>query len=135
MEKQWIIRPKADPEQISNLSKSINVSEPVANLLISRGINNYNEAKDFFRPDLNNLHDPFLMEDMNLAVSRIERAVKDGEGVMVFGDYDVDGTTSVSLMYSFLKYKIKNLTYYIPDRYSEGYGISLKSIDVAKNKN
>jgi single-stranded-DNA-specific exonuclease len=135
MEKQWIIKPEADPEHIENLSKLINISKPVANLLMQRGISTYDEAKSFFRPDLNQLHDPFLMKDMHLAVNRLEMAISNQESVMVYGDYDVDGTTSVSLMYSFLRNKLKNLTYYIPDRYHEGYGISYKGIDAAKEKN
>jgi single-stranded-DNA-specific exonuclease len=132
MQKKWITKPIASHEIIEELSKTINVSEPVANLLAQRGINTFEEAKNFFRPNLLNLHDPFLMKDMHLAVNRLELAIHNQEGVMVYGDYDVDGTTSVSMMYSFLRNKIRNLHYYIPDRYDEGYGISYKGIDTAK---
>ncbi len=135
MQKQWIVKPQAEQDQIEKLSESINVSKPIANMLIQRGIKSYDEAKSFFRPDLEQLHDPFLMKDMNMAVSRLEMAINNQEGVMVYGDYDVDGTTSVSMVYSFLQNKIKNLIYYIPDRYNEGYGISFKGIDVAKESN
>ncbi len=135
MQKQWIVKPQAEQSQIKELSQLINVSKPIANLLIQRGIKSYNEAKAFFRPDLNQLHDPFLMKDMNMAVNRLEMAINNKESVMVYGDYDVDGTTSVSLMYTFLQNKIKNLIYYIPDRYHEGYGISFKGIDFAKENN
>ncbi|MDA3893884.1 MAG: single-stranded-DNA-specific exonuclease RecJ [Salinivirgaceae bacterium] len=135
MQRQWIIRPEANPEEIKELSEAINVSKPVANLLMQRGINTFNDAKKFFRPDLADLHDPFLMKDMHLAVSRLEIAINNQEGVMVYGDYDVDGTTSVSMMVSFLRGKISNLHYHIPDRYQEGYGISFKGIDTAKENN
>lgn len=134
MQKKWITKPEASHDLIDNLSKAINVSKPVANLLIQRGITNYNDALDFFRPKLDNLHDPFIMKDMHLAVNRLEVAIQNQEGVMVYGDYDVDGTTSVSMMYSFLRNKLRNLHYYIPDRYEEGYGISIKGIDTAKEK-
>lgn len=134
MQKQWIIKPEASHELIDELSTAINVSKPVANLLIQRGINTFDAAKKFFRPNLHDLYDPFLMKDMHLAVSRLEMAINNQEGVMVYGDYDVDGTTSVSMMYSFLRNKLKNLHYYIPDRYHEGYGISFKGIDTAKEK-
>jgi len=132
MQKQWTIKPSASHEQIEELAQSINVSKPIANLLIQRGISSFDGAKNFFRPDLNQLYDPFLMKDMSLAVSRLEIAVKNQETVMVYGDYDVDGTTSVAMVYSFLRNKIRNLHYYIPDRYGEGYGISFKGIDAAE---
>jgi single-stranded-DNA-specific exonuclease len=132
MQKKWTIRPMASHEQIEELAQSINVSNPIANLLIQRGVTNYQQAKDFFRPDLNLLHDPFLMKDMAVAVNRLEMAVRNQETVMVYGDYDVDGTTSVAMVYSFLRNKIKQLHYYIPDRYGEGYGISFKGIDTAQ---
>lgn len=134
MQKNWIIKPQADDSLVERLAKSINVSKPVANLLAQRGINNYEEAKNFFRPQLDRLYDPFLMKDMHLAVQRLEMAVNNNENVLVYGDYDVDGTTSVAMMYTFLRDKIKNLYYYIPDRYDEGYGISFKGIDFAADK-
>ncbi len=135
MDKQWILKPKADPIEIKKLSESINVSNTIAELLINRGIKDYDSAKKFFRPSLDDLYDPFLMQDMHLAVERLEKAINNRESVMIYGDYDVDGTTSVAMMYSFLRKKIKNLTYYVPDRYSEGYGISFKGIDEAGQKN
>ncbi len=103
----------------------------IANLLVHRGVRTYNEAKAFFRPKLSDLHDPFLMKDMDKAVERLERAVRDQERVMIYGDYDVDGTTSVAMMYLFLKDYLEKIDYYIPDRYTEGYGISPQSIDYA----
>jgi len=131
MQKKWNIRPIADQQQIKQLAEAINVSKPVANLLIQRGITSYDEAHRFFRPTLKNLYDPFLMKDMSMAVERLNIAVNRQEKVLVYGDYDVDGTTSVAMLYSFLKDKLDNLIYYIPDRYSEGYGISFKGIDFA----
>jgi len=131
---KWVLKKKANEKQVDKLSKEINVSKPIANLLVNRGVNNYKEAESFFRPNINELHNPFLMKDMDKAVSRIENAIKNNENVMIYGDYDVDGTTSVSMLYSFLKNKIKNITYYIPDRYTEGYGISIKGIDFAKKE-
>lgn len=134
MQKNWILKAQANDELVESLAKSINVSKPVANLLAQRGIKNYDQARDFFRPSLKNLHDPFLMKDMQMATHRLEMAISNQENVLVYGDYDVDGTTSVAMMYSFLRNKVKNLYYYIPDRYSEGYGISHKGIDFAAEK-
>jgi single-stranded-DNA-specific exonuclease len=131
MERVWNIRPQGDINEIKHLSAALNVDMVIANLLVQRGIKTYNEAKAFFRPRLSDLHDPFLMKDMDKAVERLERAIRDKEKVMIYGDYDVDGTTSVALMYLFLKNRIKDLHFYIPDRYSEGYGISPKSIEYA----
>jgi single-stranded-DNA-specific exonuclease len=132
MQKQWTLKPSASHERIEELAKAINVSNPIANLLLQRGITSYEEARRFFRPDLKFLHDPFLMKDMDLAVSRLGKAVQNQEHVMVYGDYDVDGTTSVAMLFSFLRSKIRQLHYYIPDRYLEGYGISYKGIDAAQ---
>jgi single-stranded-DNA-specific exonuclease len=134
IQKQWVIKPTADIEVIESLSQSINVSHHVANLLAQRGIATFEQARNFFRPDLDSLYDPFLMKDMAVAVERLAMAVRHNEKVLVYGDYDVDGTTSVSLMYSFLKSLIPDLYYYIPDRYSEGYGISHKGIDYAHER-
>src|SRR5437868_2314562 len=102
MEKRWKIKAQGDAELVKKLSQELNVSEVISNLLVQRGINNYEEAKHFFRPTLDSLHDPFLMKDMDKAVARIETAIKNNEGILVFGDYDVDGTTAVALMYTFL---------------------------------
>ncbi len=131
MQKNWIIKPEADTTILEHLQNTLNVSRPIANLLAQRGINNYENAKRFFRPCLDDLYDPFLMKDMEIAVERISTAINNNESVMVYGDYDVDGTTSVSMMYSFLKSRVKNLLFYIPDRDTEGYGISYKGIDFA----
>ncbi|MFW5832244.1 MAG: single-stranded-DNA-specific exonuclease RecJ [Prolixibacteraceae bacterium] len=131
MEKVWNLKKQGDLNEIKHLSAALNVNMTIARLLVQRGIKTFNDAKAFFRPRLSDLHDPFLMKDMEKAVARLELAVKNQEKVLVYGDYDVDGTTSVALMYTFLKSRIQHIEYYIPDRYSEGYGISPKSIDYA----
>ncbi|MDC6365220.1 MULTISPECIES: single-stranded-DNA-specific exonuclease RecJ [Flavobacteriaceae] len=128
---RWTIKPKPSQETINQLSNELKVDPLVAHLLVQRGITNYEEAKHFFRPQLDHLHDPFLMKDMNKAVERIEQAISAGENILVYGDYDVDGTTSVALMSSFLQETYPNVATYIPDRYAEGYGVSLKGIDYA----
>lgn len=133
MEKNWIIHTPGKTEEVEHLMEVLGIEYPIANLLVQRGINTFEEAKMFFRPELENLHDPFLMQDMDKAVERLQAAIDKGEKVMIYGDYDVDGTTSVAMMYIFLKNYIKKLSYYIPDRYTEGYGISLKSIDLASS--
>ncbi|MCE4566282.1 single-stranded-DNA-specific exonuclease RecJ [Maribellus sp. CM-23] len=131
MEKIWNFKKQGDQNEVKHLSAALNVNMVIARLLVDRGIKTYNEAKAFFRPRLSDLHDPFLMKNMKEAVERLERAIEKQEKVIVYGDYDVDGTTSVALMYLFLKERIKEIEYYIPDRYSEGYGISPKSIEYA----
>jgi len=131
MQKNWNIL-ESKNTVVSKLSKALNVSEIVAHLLVLRGITTFEEAKSFFRPEISHLHDPFLMKNMQKAVDRIQTVIANGEKVLVYGDYDVDGTTSVAMMYSFLKKKVKEIEYYIPCRYDEGYGISLKGIDYAK---
>ncbi len=128
MGKVWNIKKEGDINIIKHLSAALNVNMIIANLLAQRGITNYAEAQTFFRPKLTDLHDPFLMKDMDKAVERLERAINNQEKVLIYGDYDVDGTTSVALMYTFLRTRLQNLDYYIPDRYSEGYGISKTSI-------
>ncbi|WP_073000872.1 single-stranded-DNA-specific exonuclease RecJ [Mariniphaga anaerophila] len=132
MEKIWDLKKQGDPNEIKHLSAALNVNMTIAQLLVQRGITTFNEAKSFFRPRLSDLHDPFLMKDMDKAVDRLEQAIANQEKVMVYGDYDVDGTTSVALMYTFLRNRIEQIEYYIPDRYSEGYGISPKSINYAE---
>ena len=134
MEKRWIIQ-KPDQTIVQKLAKDLEVNHIVAHLLVLRGIENFDDAKLFFRPELNHLHDPFLMKNMQDAVDRIEKAITNQEKVLVYGDYDVDGTTSVAMMYSFLKRFSPEIEYYIPCRYEEGYGISLKGIDYAKKNN
>ena len=135
MHKKWIIKEQGDKETVRHLSEVLNIDESLANLLVQRGISTFEEAKTFFRPELNRLHDPFLMKDMDKAVNRIEKAIASKEKILVFGDYDVDGTTAVTLIYTFLKNFYDKIHFYIPDRYEEGYGISLKSIDFAHKNN
>ncbi len=130
---RWTLKPKPDPITVNTLADKLGVGVPVARLLVQRGINTFEDAKKFFRPDLKLLHDPFLMKDMEKAVERIELALENEENIMVYGDYDVDGTTSVALMSSFLKFRYPNVTTYIPDRYDEGYGVSYKGIDYAED--
>lgn len=130
---RWTIKPKPTEEAIQQLSHELNVDPLVSHLLIQRGITNYDEAKHFFRPKLSHLHDPFLMKDMDKAVARIELAMANRENILVYGDYDVDGTTAVALMSSFLLESYPNVATYIPDRYLEGYGVSLQGIDFAED--
>ena len=131
MNKNWVLKSSGDENVISSLSRELGIERPLAQLLVQRGVTTFKEAKDYFRPDLSNLHDPFLMKDMDVAVQRIQDAIQAGEKVLVYGDYDVDGTTAVALVYSFFKGHFKDIDYYIPDRYEEGYGVSLKGIDYA----
>ncbi len=129
---KWTLKPQQTNELlIKRLSAELNVSMLVASLLVNRGIKTFNEAKIFFRPQLTMLHDPFLMKDMDKAVVRLNEAINNKEKVLIYGDYDVDGTTAVSLVYMFLKNFYSEVDFYIPDRYSEGYGISFKGIDFA----
>ncbi|OMQ12712.1 single-stranded-DNA-specific exonuclease RecJ [[Flexibacter] sp. ATCC 35103] len=128
---RWTIKPKPSEDKVKHLAQALNVEDFVATLLIQRGIETFEDAKNFFRPSLKHLHDPFLMKDMDKAVSRIELAIENQENILVFGDYDVDGTTAVSLVSAYLKSHYPNIATYIPDRYAEGYGISFKGIDFA----
>ncbi|WP_119793218.1 single-stranded-DNA-specific exonuclease RecJ [Flavobacterium anhuiense] len=128
---RWTLKPKPSEEKIKHLAQALNVEDFVASLLIQRGIATFEDAKNFFRPSLEHLHDPYLMKDMDKAVARIEQAIQNEENILVFGDYDVDGTTAVSLVSSYLKSHYPNIATYIPDRYDEGYGISYKGIDYA----
>jgi single-stranded-DNA-specific exonuclease len=134
IEKKWIMKQKGNPADVQRLSEELSIDVVLANLLVQRGVYTFQDAHAFFRPKLENLHDPFLMKDMDIAVNRINNAIKENEKIMVYGDYDVDGTTAVSLIYLFLRKYYKKVFFYIPDRYSEGYGISYKSIDCAKEK-
>lgn len=131
-DKRWALKPKGEQALVQSLAKELNISSTLANLLVQRGISSFDEAKTFFRPKLSDLHDPFLMKDMDKAIDRIENALKQNEKIMVYGDYDVDGTTAVALVYSFFKTFYNDLDYYLPDRYKEGYGISFAGIDHAK---
>jgi single-stranded-DNA-specific exonuclease len=135
MYKRWAIKEQGDSELVRSLSKELNIDQNLANLLVQRGITTFDEARAFFRPSLSNLHDPFLMKDMDRAIQRIEDAVSNNEKILVFGDYDVDGTTAVALVFTFLKSFYDHLDFYIPDRYEEGYGISYQSIDYAAENN
>lgn len=131
MQKKWHVKTLKDTTIVDAFRSKLKVDSIVAELLLQRGIDSFDMAQDFFRPKLDQLHDPFLMKDMEVAVDRLQEAIDDDQKVMLFGDYDVDGTTAVALMYSFLKDTLK-VDYYIPDRYVEGYGLSKQGIDVAK---
>lgn len=133
MKKRWVINTPPEESKIQELARNLNCHPIVANLLLQRGISNVKEAQDFFSPSLNMLHDPFLMKDMDKAVERLDRAIASDEKILIYGDYDVDGTTAVALLYKYLKNRCnsENLEYYIPDRYTEGYGVSIKGIDYA----
>mgnify|MGYP003847763907 CR=1 FL=1 len=135
MQKRWAEIPLTTPELIPELQASLQINEVLARLLVLRGVHNYDEAHDFFRPNIHHLHDPFLMQDMEQAIERIEQAIAQQEKILVFGDYDVDGTTAVALVYRFFSKYYDQLEYYIPDRYLEGYGISYKGIDYAAENN
>ena len=128
---RWTLKPKPAEEKIKHLAQALNVEEFIATLLIQRGIETFEQARLFFRPSLDDLHDPYLMKDMDKAVARIENAIANQENILIFGDYDVDGTTAVSLVSSYLKSFYPNIATYIPDRYNEGYGISYAGIDFA----
>ena len=128
---RWTIKPKPEAQKVAHLQESLGVDAIIATLLVQRGIETYDQAKAFFRPKLEDLHDPYLMKDMDKAVARIEKAIANQENIMVYGDYDVDGTTAVSLVASYLKTYYDRVTTYIPDRYAEGYGVSYMSIDYA----
>ncbi|NOT75174.1 MAG: single-stranded-DNA-specific exonuclease RecJ [Cyclobacteriaceae bacterium] len=135
MVKRWIYKNIPEQQQIDDLSKSININSHLSSILLQRGIKNYDEAKNFFRPALEDLHDPFLMKDMDKAVVRMKAAIDNKEKILVYGDYDVDGTTSVSLVYSYLKSFYSFIDFYIPDRYAEGYGVSEAGILWAAENN
>ncbi len=131
---RWTASPKLNDQKVSQLAELINVPNLIAQLLLQRGIETFEQAKKFFRPQLHDLYDPFLMKDMDKAIDRLILALQKHERIMVYGDYDVDGTTSVSTVYSYFKKYTSNLEYYIPDRYKEGYGISKIGIDYAKEQ-
>ncbi len=135
MEKRWVENRLSDEKVVSQLADQLNITSIIATLLVNRGITNYKEAEDFFRPKIEHLHNPFLMKDMDVAINRIEKAISNNERILIYGDYDVDGTTSVALVFSFLKTIYQNIEYYIPDRYKEGYGVSYAGIDYASENN
>ena len=132
---RWTLKPKPDTEKTANFAAELGVDLAISELLLQRGIDTFQAAKTFFRPSWSDLHDPFLMKDMAVAVSRIQSALKDNEQILVYGDYDVDGTSSVALMASYLDTKSSQISTYIPDRYDEGYGVSYKGIDYASDNN
>ena len=131
-ERKWILKDPADPEKVGRLSAELGIDRVLAELLVKRGVETFEQARSFFRPSLDDLHDPFLMKDMDKAVKRLRTAITTEEGILVYGDYDVDGTTAVALVYSFLRRYSTNVDFYIPDRYEDGYGLSYRGIDWAK---
>ncbi len=133
-EKKWIIKEAGDPIKIRQLVQDLSIDEILAKLLVQRNISDANMVREFFHPNLSMLHDPFLMKDMAAAVERVNRAITGNEKILIYGDYDVDGTSAVSLVYSFLKKLTDNINYYIPDRYDEGYGISKAAVDWARER-
>ena len=130
----WILNNTNDNEAVDTLSKELKISPILSSMLVKRQIRTYNQAKDFFRPNFESLHDPFLMKDMDRATKRLNKAIKDKESIMVFGDYDVDGTSSVALITLYLESLGLKILKYIPDRTNEGYGVSMKAIDLAISK-
>lgn len=132
MQKRWVLKGVQSETEARKLADTLNIEMSLARLLIKRGVNDFDEAKSFFRPKLEELHDPYLMQDMDQAVDHINHCLKDNKKILVYGDYDVDGTTSVSMMYDFLAKYTDNIDFYIPDRYSEGYGVSFQAIDWAE---
>src|SRR5690554_2956196 len=132
---RWTLKKNQNPEVIQHLITTLNVNPLIATLLTQRGVTTFEEARSFFRPSLSHLHDPFLMKDMDKAVARLQVAMENEERIMVYGDYDVDGTTSVALVYGFLHKIYSNIEYYIPDRYTEGYGVSIQGIEYAAKEN
>ena len=130
-ERQWIVKPVEHPEKAARLATELGIDRVLADLLVQRGVETFEQARSFFRPRLEDLHDPFLMKDMDKAVERVHQAVTGGQKILVYGDYDVDGTTAVAQVYSFLKQFTAKVSFYIPDRYDEGYGLSYKALDWA----
>ncbi len=133
MSKRWIPKIEPDKNVVEDLSKAINLNKILSGILVQRGIKNFDEAKKFFRPQITDLYSPFLMKGMQKAIERIDFAIDNGQKILIYGDYDVDGTTAVSTVFSFFKSRYEHLDFYIPDRYTEGYGISFMSIDWASN--
>ncbi len=131
MDKRWTIKQQPEHKQIIQLAAELGINPVLGALLLQRGITDFEAARYYFKPDIRHLHDPFLMADMEQAVLRIEQAIAAGEKILIYGDYDVDGTTAVTLVYSFFQQQYKHLAYYIPDRHLEGYGISTQGIDFA----
>lgn len=133
--KRWIFRDPLRAPQLSDrdrLANELNISLPLAELLVQRGIDSFDKARHFFRPKMEDLHDPFLMKDMDKAVNRLQQCITQNERILVYGDYDVDGSTAVAVFYDFFRKIHSNIDYYIPDRYTEGYGVSWQAIDYAE---
>jgi single-stranded-DNA-specific exonuclease len=128
---RWTLKPVSNENSVQHLATALGIDETIARLLMQRGIESFAQAKAFFRPQLKDLHDPYLMKDMDIAVQRIQTALSTNERIMVYGDYDVDGTTSVALMATYLETKTEAIATYIPDRFTEGYGVSYAGIDYA----
>ena len=135
LNKKWLLKQKPNTEVVSQLQQELGVHECICTLLVQRNINSFDKAKRFFRPTKNQVHNPILMKNMRTAVQRIKTAIDQNEKILIYGDYDVDGTTAVAMVYSFFKEYHENISYYIPDRYAEGYGISFQSIDYANENN
>lgn len=135
MEKRWVQAAQNDQETTESLAQQLNIDNSLARVLVQRGISSFDEARNYFRPQLDDLHDPFLIKDMEKAIARIDHALASDESIMIYGDYDVDGTTSVALAYSFFSQFTDRITYYIPDRHKEGYGVSTAGIDYASANN
>src|SRR5687767_4107783 len=132
MDKRWLLKDPPAETQVEQLSKAININLYLASILIQRGIIDFENAKNYFRPSLEHLHNPFLMKGMEKAVSRLKKAIDQQEKILIYGDYDVDGTTAVALVYSYLRKFYPNCDIYIPDRYAEGYGVSLAGVEWAE---
>ena len=128
---KWILKDEVSPEKVDRLSAEVGIDKVLATLLVGRGVETFEQARAFFRPSLSDLHDPFLITDMDAAVDRLDKAIRGREKILVYGDYDVDGTTAVALVYSFIRRFTDRADFYIPDRYDEGYGVSYKGIDFA----
>ncbi|HHM24028.1 MAG TPA: single-stranded-DNA-specific exonuclease RecJ, partial [Bacteroidetes bacterium] len=128
MDARWILRDEVPPPQISAFASELNIPTSIARILLNRGIDSFEKAKTFFRPNLSETHDPFLLRDMEIAVDRLVRAIRGKENIVIYGDYDVDGTTSVSMLYLFLTRLGVRPKFYIPDRLRDGYGLSEQGI-------
>src|SRR5690606_23014241 len=128
---RWNLTQNPSEQKVIELTNSLSVDKTTAKILVQRGIDSFEKARLFFRPTLEDLHNPYLMKDMDKAIDRIEKAIQNNENILIYGDYDVDGTTAVSLVYSYISSFYPNVTTYIPDRYEEGYGVSFQGIDYA----
>ena len=135
MQKRWLIKDTPAQNKIDTLAQALNIEPALATILLQRGISTFDESQHFFRPTLNDLHNPFLMKDLQEAVERINLAIEKNQKIMIYGDYDVDGTTAVAVMWNVLIEHYKNLEFYIPDRYAEGYGVSSQGIEYAHTQN